>query len=132
MFLAQFMATRRRRRPTTHLMTLKQQESESLKDYVERFNKERLEVQGAPEKLVLAALFSKVLPQGPLIVELAQRMPTTLQDFMDKAEEFINAEETIRPLVESRVDCRVPPKRKKYSRWKGASKKSTKGPRRRA
>jgi hypothetical protein len=35
------------------------------------------------------------------MAKLAGNIPTTLQDLMDKAEEFINAKETIRALVES-------------------------------
>lgn len=58
-------------------------------------------MEGALENLTLAALY-EILPQGLLVAELVQRVPTTLQEFMDKTEEFIIAEETIWVMVKSK------------------------------
>lgn len=62
MFLAQFIAVRKCMRPTAYSMTLKQKEFESLKDYIERSNRERLEVESALENLILSTLINRVLP----------------------------------------------------------------------
>lgn len=40
LFLLQFLASSQRRRPTTYLLIVKQQENESLKSYLFKFNKE--------------------------------------------------------------------------------------------
>jgi hypothetical protein len=69
-----------------------------LKDYVERFQKERLGVTAAPRNLVLMALLNEIHPQIPLAMELARKPSTNLQGFMEKAIEFINGEETIQAL----------------------------------
>lgn len=37
------------------------------------------------------------------MAELARNTPTTVQEFMDKVEEFINAKEPIKALMESKV-----------------------------
>jgi hypothetical protein len=39
-------------------------------------------------------------PWNPFMPKSAQRTPTTIQEFMSKSEEFINAEETIRAFTE--------------------------------
>ncbi|XP_042972935.1 uncharacterized protein LOC122304732 [Carya illinoinensis] len=55
MFLTQFMTSRRRRRPTTYLLTIKQREDESLKAYLAIFNKERMTTDDKDETITLAA-----------------------------------------------------------------------------
>lgn len=51
MFFTQFMASKRCRRPTAYLLTIKQREEESLKAYLTRFNKERLMTDDQDEKI---------------------------------------------------------------------------------
>lgn len=46
------------------------------------------------------------------MAELAHRTPTTLQELMDKAEDHINAEETIQALTEFRNEQVKTPKKK--------------------
>lgn len=64
------------------------------------------------------------------MMELARRAPTKLQDVMDKAEEFINAKETIQTFIESRVHCRVPPVKNEAQQGEGGSRKEHKGAKR--
>ncbi|KAF5459049.1 hypothetical protein F2P56_023038 [Juglans regia] len=91
-FLTQFIASRRRRKPTAYLLTVKQKEGENLKSYLTCFNKERLTTEDQDEKITLAALLGGVWPRSPFMAELARRTPSTLRDFMDWADEFVNAE----------------------------------------
>lgn len=85
--------------PVTYLMTIQQKEAESLKAYVDCFNKEKLEVEGALGDLVLTALMHGVHPSCPLAAKIVRRPPATLQKFMDKAAEYINREEIIKALL---------------------------------
>jgi hypothetical protein len=67
MFLTQFLAGRKQKRPSAYLLTLKQKSFKSLKDYIQRFNAERLTVVDAQENLVLATLINGISPQGNLV-----------------------------------------------------------------
>lgn len=91
LFIMQFMASRKRRHPEDYLLTIKQQEDESLKAYLARFNKERMSTDEQEEKIILAAFLGSIWPQHPFMAELARKTHTTLQEFMDQADQFINA-----------------------------------------
>jgi hypothetical protein len=56
LFLTQFLATRKRKKSTTCLLTLCQGKKETLKDFMLRFNKEKLEVDSPDDKTMLNAL----------------------------------------------------------------------------
>jgi hypothetical protein len=115
-FLTQFLAGRRRRKSAAHLLTVKQKSGESLREYLMRFNKEKMSVEDPKEDVVLFALLNGIRPDGGLMAELARKTPTRLQTFMDKAEEFMNGEETIKALMESRSERPTPAKEKKDPR----------------
>jgi hypothetical protein len=51
--------------------------------------------------MVYASLYQGIRTDGPLMAKLAQRQPETLLGFMDKVEEFINQEDTIRAIINS-------------------------------
>lgn len=103
----------------TYLLTLKQGDSESLQDFLSRFNHEKLMVDVPNETLVLAALISSILPRSSFMKELAHKPPHTLQQFMDKVAKHINAAVTIRAFQEQHAKrtttseqkkCREPPR----------------------
>jgi hypothetical protein len=54
------------------------------------------------EDLVFHAILNGILVGGPLMGDLAQRTPPSLSKFMYKIEEYINAEETMKALLESK------------------------------
>jgi hypothetical protein len=103
-FLNQFLAVRRRKKNPTYLLSLVQGKAESLKDYLQRFNQEKLIVENLDEQTILSALMNGIKVKGLLMAKLARR-PTlgTLQQFMRKAGEFINQEETISALTKSKT-----------------------------
>jgi hypothetical protein len=88
--------------PISYLMTVQQRDLESLKDYIDYFQKERLTVVAVLENLVLMALMNGIHPQNPLALEVARKPPSDLQEFMEKAAKFINGEESIRTLTTTR------------------------------
>ena len=49
------MGGHRHKRPTSHLLTIKQQEGETLRAYVKRFNRAILEVYNADDQVQLTA-----------------------------------------------------------------------------
>jgi hypothetical protein len=56
LFLTQFLAIRKRKKSTTCLLTLCQGKKKTLKDFMLRFNKEKLEVDSPDDKTMLNAL----------------------------------------------------------------------------
>ncbi|XP_059428602.1 uncharacterized protein LOC132162383 [Corylus avellana] len=103
-FLGQFLATGRRKKNPTYLLSLMQGKDESLKEYLSRFNREKLTVESTDEQTILSALMHGIQTEGPLMAELSKRPKTgTLRQFNSKAEEFINQEETISALLKSKA-----------------------------
>ncbi|XP_059446479.1 uncharacterized protein LOC132178030 [Corylus avellana] len=104
-FLGQFLAIRKRKKSPAYLLSLTLGKTESLKDYMLRFNWEKFTVESPNEQIVLSALMHGIKTDGPLMAELAWK-PTlgTLRQFMNKAEEFINQEETISALMKSKTE----------------------------
>ncbi|KAF5477661.1 hypothetical protein F2P56_004281 [Juglans regia] len=78
LFLIQFMSNRRKQRPVTYLLTIKQMEDKSLKSYLARFNKERMTTNDQDEKKTLVVLLGGVWPSSQFMAELARQTPVTL------------------------------------------------------
>ena len=66
LFLTQFLATRKRKKSVTCLLTLRQGKEETLKDFMLRFNKEKLEVDSPDDKTILNALMQGIRAEGSL------------------------------------------------------------------
>ncbi|XP_035545937.1 uncharacterized protein LOC118348424 [Juglans regia] len=98
-FLTMLMASRKSRRPTAYLLTVKQREDESLKEYLTRFNKTKMTADDQYEKIMLAALLGGVWPRHPFMAELARKTPSILREFMDRTDDFVNAEDTLIALT---------------------------------
>jgi hypothetical protein len=72
-----------------------QAESESLKYFKTHFNKEKLAVDDQDERIVLAGILGGILLQSSFMEELARKNSSSLQEFINKAVEVINAKDTI-------------------------------------
>jgi hypothetical protein len=73
LFLAQFLnTTQKSKKNVTCLLTLCQRKEESLKDFMLRFNKEKLEVDSPDEKTMLNALMQEIRVEGPLMADIAR------------------------------------------------------------
>jgi hypothetical protein len=133
-FLMQFLAGKKRKNTLQYMLALRQGETESLKDYLQRFNRERVEAEDMSESVVLTAAINGLWHKGPFVLELAKRTPTTLQEFMEKAEEFISQEEMMRMYAEREAKPKEQIKKKESHKGEGASnqwknsKKSSKRP----
>jgi hypothetical protein len=104
LFLTQFLATRKRKKSVTCLLTLRQGKEESLKDFMLRFNKEKLEVDSPNDKTMLNALMQGVSEEGLLMAEIGRNtQKVTLPQFMKLTKEFIHQEELIGTFLKAQT-----------------------------
>jgi hypothetical protein len=104
LFLTQFLATQKRKKSVICLLTLRQGKEETLKDFMLRFNKEKLEVDSSDDKTMLNALMQGVRAEGPLMAELGRSTrEVTLPQFMKLTEEFIYQEELVGTLLKAQM-----------------------------
>lgn len=96
------MASRKRRHLAAYLLRVKQQDGESLKSYLSQFNHKNMTTDDQDEKITLATLLGGIWPRNPFMAEIARRTPTTLREFMNQANRFINAEDTLEVLTTPR------------------------------
>lgn len=54
------------------------------------------------EKITLAAFLGSIWPRSLFMAELARRTPKTLREFMNRANNFVNVEDTLRALTAPR------------------------------
>ncbi|PSR88450.1 Beta-porphyranase [Actinidia chinensis var. chinensis] len=92
LFVANFMSCRNRQKNASHLFTIHQKETESLKDFVKRFNQAILEVEDPSDKVIIMAMMEGLRP-GPLFDSLSKNVPETLSTLQSKADKYIAAEE---------------------------------------
>ncbi|GFZ09595.1 hypothetical protein Acr_21g0001940 [Actinidia rufa] len=75
----------------SHLFTVHQKKTESLKDFVKRFNQTVLEVEDPSDKVVIMAMMEGLRP-GPLFDSLSKNIFKTLSALQSKANKYIAAE----------------------------------------
>jgi hypothetical protein len=105
LFLTQFLATRKRKKNANCLLTMHQGKEESLKDFMLRFHKEKLEVDTPDDKMMLCALMQGVRAEGPLMAEVGRKNVNrvTLPQFMKLTKEFIHQEELVGTLLKAQT-----------------------------
>ncbi|XP_057473957.1 uncharacterized protein LOC130762285 [Actinidia eriantha] len=92
LFVANFMSYRVRQKNASHLFTVHQKETKSLKDYVKRFNQAVLEVEDPSDKVVIMALMEG-LHRGPLFDSILKNVLETLSTLQSKVDKYIATEE---------------------------------------
>ncbi|XP_059441931.1 uncharacterized protein LOC132174263 [Corylus avellana] len=86
-------------------LSLRQGKEESLKDFMLRFNKEKLLVENPSDQTVLSVLWHRVRPNGPLMAEVSKSSTEiTHRQFISKMEEYINQEEMIKALMKGQEE----------------------------
>ncbi|GFS37771.1 hypothetical protein Acr_00g0053840 [Actinidia rufa] len=88
--LMSLQETDKRMPPTCSPFTKK--ETESLKDFVKRFNQAVLDVEDPSDKVIIMAMMEGLRP-GPLFDSLSKNVPDTLSALQSKADKYIAAEE---------------------------------------
>lgn len=111
-FLTEFLAFRTKKKPSGYLLSLHQWSNESLKEFMARFNREKATVEDPIEDMIFAAIYQGISPEEPLMKKLVRKQLSTLQGLMDKVEEFINQEETLKAMTSSRLPQETTPEKK--------------------
>nr|XP_023900975.1 uncharacterized protein LOC112012832 [Quercus suber] len=93
-FVCHFISKQRHKRQTSYLLKVRQQEGESLGDYVKRFNKAVLEIDEADDQVIMTT-FQAGLNNPDLIFSLGKTPPTSMTDLLFKAQKYMNGEDTL-------------------------------------
>ena len=75
-------------------MNIKQQEDETLRSYITRFNKVAFSIDEADNK-ILVATFINGLRKGKFLFSLYKNDPKTMSDVLYRATKYMNAEDTL-------------------------------------
>ncbi|GFZ06995.1 hypothetical protein Acr_18g0011650 [Actinidia rufa] len=101
LFVANFMSCRNRQKNASHLFTVHQKETESLKDFVKRFNQAVLDVEDPSDKVIIMAMMEGLRPD-PLFDSLSKNVPETLSALQSKADKgYLRKYITDRPPPDS-------------------------------
>ncbi|XP_059458234.1 uncharacterized protein LOC132187811 [Corylus avellana] len=101
-FLTHFLGSRERKKPSGYLLTLHQQERESLKEFMVQFNAVKLKVEDPNDCVIFFAIYNGISPDEPVARKIARRQPSNLHKQLDKVEEFINEKETLKAMKSAR------------------------------
>ncbi|XP_059639659.1 uncharacterized protein LOC132282045 [Cornus florida] len=93
-FIGHFIAGQKHRRPAIHLLNVKQQKGESLRDYISRFNTEMLQVEEVDDKVALTA-FMGGLQTSKFLFSLLKEAPTSMTELMVRAWKHMNADDAM-------------------------------------
>ncbi|VFQ95895.1 unnamed protein product [Cuscuta campestris] len=97
-FLEHFASSRRQRLPFSHLLNVKIRKGEQLREFINRWEKEARDVQGADDQALIAML-QAALPQGDVRKELRRNCLPTYQKMLARAKYLALEEEDDEPPV---------------------------------
>ena len=101
-FVSHFIGARTYRKPSYHLLTVKQGSQESLKSYVQRFNVESLKIDIPDEKFAITAFIAGLGMQSKdLMFSILKNPKASMAELLAKAEKYINGEEALLSKKES-------------------------------
>ncbi|KAL0430719.1 UNVERIFIED_CONTAM: hypothetical protein Sradi_0697900 [Sesamum radiatum] len=87
-----FASNKKYRKSTISLFLIKQEEKETLMDYVQRFNIAIFEVSAARKKVLVSA-FTQGICRRPLFESLAKKPATNFLDVLARAKIYMNLED---------------------------------------
>ena len=95
-FVSHFIGARTYKKPSYHLLTVKQGSQESLKSYVQRFNAESLKIDVPDEKFAITAFIAGLGVQSKdLMFSISKNPQASMAEVLAKAEKYINGEEAL-------------------------------------
>ena len=95
-FVSHFIGARTYRKPSYHLLTIKQSPQESLRSYVQRFNAESLKADVPDEKFAITTFIVGLGVQSKdLIFSISKNPQANMAEVLAKAEKCINSEEAL-------------------------------------
>ena len=93
-FVHHFIGGQRHKRLTFYLLTIKQQEGETLREYVDCFNKVVLEIDKGDDQVKMMT-FRAGLVNPDLVFSLGKTTPTLMIDLLFKAQKYVNREDAL-------------------------------------
>ena len=93
-FLSHFIRGHKYKKSTTCLMSIKQQEDETLRSYITCFNKKALLIDEDVDKILVVA-FTNGLRKGKFLFSLHKNDPKTMLDVLYRAIKYMNAEDAL-------------------------------------
>ena len=101
-FVSHFIGAKTYRKPSYHLLTVKQGTQESLKSYVQRFNAEFLKIYIPDEKFAITAFIAGLGMQSKdMMFSIPKNPQASMAEVLAKAEKYINGEEALISKKES-------------------------------
>ena len=95
-FVFYFIGARTYRKPSYHLLSVKQSPQKSLRSYVQRFNAESLKVDVPDEKFAITAFIVELGVQSKdLMFSILKDPQASMSEVLAKAEKYINGEEAL-------------------------------------
>ena len=95
-FVSHFIGARTYKKPSYHLLTIKQSSQESLRSYVKRFNAESLKVDILDEKFVITAFIAVLRVQSKdLMFSISKNPQASMAKVLAKTKKYINGEEAL-------------------------------------
>ena len=94
--VSHFIGAKTYKKPSYHLLTVKQGSQESLKSYVQRFNAESLKIDVPDEKFAITAFINGLGVQSKdLMFSISKNPQASMAEVLAKAEKYINGEEAL-------------------------------------
>ncbi|KAK1549877.1 hypothetical protein Q3G72_009345 [Acer saccharum] len=90
LFVNQFVEARHPKKPVTHLLLIKQNEEETLKEYIARFNLKAVQVEGYSDDVALIAMMTK-LQTRRFLWSIMKNPPHTYIELLNNAYKYTNA-----------------------------------------
>ena len=95
-FVSHFIGAQTYRKPSYHLLSIKQSPKESLRSYVQRFNAESLKVDVPYEKFAITAFIARLRVQSKdLMFSISKNPQASMAEVLAKAGKYINGEEAL-------------------------------------
>ena len=95
-FVSYFIGAKTYRKPSYHLLTIKQGSQERLRSYVQRFNAESLKVDIPDEKFAITAFIDGLGVQSKdLMFSISKNPQASMAEVLAKAKKYINGEEAL-------------------------------------
>ncbi|XP_073044289.1 uncharacterized protein [Primulina eburnea] len=94
-FLHRFASSKRHQKNYLSLFVMKQQEGETLREFVQRFNNVALEIPAVTPDIMISA-FTQGLRGGEFFKSLVKKPPSSYDDLLARAEKYINLEDAQR------------------------------------
>ncbi|XP_073278849.1 uncharacterized protein [Primulina huaijiensis] len=94
-FLHRFASSKKHQKNYLSLFVVKQQEAETLREFVQRFNNAALEIPAATPDIMISA-FTQGLRGGEFFKSLVKKPPSSYDDLLSRAEKYVNLEDAQR------------------------------------